>query len=431
MLKLQWLQINKFRAVKPGTRLVFNPSFNVLLGQNGTGKTTLLNLVAAVVSSDFTSLQDEEFELEYELAADRGSIRVDVRNVRSTESKMAFLGTLVSGTRIAEEFEAPSLSAEIKISSPNGSPMFIVLFDGGKITIRRGDGAANDVAEQKVHGGDRLWVVLALALGAWFRKNEHKQDSAEAIHLYAEAQGNAEIVRFDESLGYFEKLKDAKFLVVYRKTGKIEASSLVAPDQMSEELGRLSGLERKAERYALKAEGVPFLNEVKRLFSFESAEAVVELQESHLYENDEMLEFGNLRFLFMRSDGSRISGQHLSYGQKRMLAFMYYQATAYSVIIADELVNGLHHGWIRACIETLGERQVFLTSQNPLLLDYLTFNSPEQVRSTFVICRWEKEAGGGQMIWEDMSQESAEDFFASYNVGFQQVGELLQSKGLW
>ncbi|HLM43953.1 MAG TPA: hypothetical protein VK458_08800, partial [Myxococcaceae bacterium] len=85
--------------------------------------------------------------------------------------------------------------------------------------------------------------------------------------------------------------------------------------------------------------------------------------------------------------------------------------------------------WIRACFEALGQRQVFLTSQNPLLLDYLNFQSPEDVRSTFVLCRWEK--GPEQMAWENMTQEAAKDFFASYKVGFQQVGELLQSKGLW
>ena len=35
------------------------------------------------------------------------------------------------------------------------------------------------------------------------------------------------------------------------------------------------------------------------------------------------------------------------------------------------------------------------------------------------------------MVWENMSQEAAEDFFDSYKGGFQQVGELLQTKGLW
>lgn len=141
------------------------------------------------------------------------------------------------------------------------------------------------------------------------------------------------------------------------------------------------------------------------------------------------MHLGNLRFYFSHRGGWKISEKMLSYGQKRMLAFMHYLATARSVVIADELVNGLHHRWIRACFEQLGQRQVFLTSQNPLLLDYLSFQSPEEVRSAFVLCRWEK--GPEQMVWENMSPEAAQDFFDSYKVGFQQVGELLQSKGLW
>ena len=37
MVKLQWLQVNKFRSVKPGTRLTFNGGHNVLLGQLSLG----------------------------------------------------------------------------------------------------------------------------------------------------------------------------------------------------------------------------------------------------------------------------------------------------------------------------------------------------------------------------------------------------------
>ncbi|ATB44273.1 hypothetical protein CYFUS_009760 [Cystobacter fuscus] len=141
------------------------------------------------------------------------------------------------------------------------------------------------------------------------------------------------------------------------------------------------------------------------------------------------MHLGGLRFYFQHRGGWRVSEKMLSYGQKRMLAFMHYVASAKSTIIADELVNGLHHEWIRACFELLGERQVFLTSQNPLLLDYLSFESPVDVRSTFILCS--RDRNSEQMVWENMSQEAAEDFFDSYKVGFQQVGELLQAKGLW
>jgi recombinational DNA repair ATPase RecF len=43
-LRLRRLKIEKFRNVVPGTELVFGDGMNVLLGRNGTGKTTLLQL---------------------------------------------------------------------------------------------------------------------------------------------------------------------------------------------------------------------------------------------------------------------------------------------------------------------------------------------------------------------------------------------------
>jgi hypothetical protein len=198
---------------------------------------------------------------------------------------------------------------------------------------------------------------------------------------------------------------------------------------MHERLSHLAKQRWGNDRYVLTDTDLPFLKHTAQLLDFESAEAIVELKDSNRAGNTEVMHLGNLRFYFSHRGGWKISEKLLSYGQKRILAFMHYLAIASSAVIADELVNGLHHRWIRACFEALGPRQAFLTSQNPLLLDYLSFQSPEEVRSAFVLCRWER--GPEQMVWENMSQEAAADFFDSYKVGFQQVGELLQSKGLW
>ncbi|MFY0581831.1 AAA family ATPase [Cystobacter fuscus] len=120
----------------------------------------------------------------------------------------------------------------------------------------------------------------------------------------------------------------------------------------------------------------------------------------------------------------------LSYGQKRLLAFYYYLATYPTSVVADELVNGMHHEWIEACLEDLGERQAFLTSQNPLLLDYLSFESADEVRSSFVLCRTEFHQGREQLVWENMTVEDAEGFFKAYQVAIQHVSELLRTRGL-
>ena len=62
----------------------------------------------------------------------------------------------------------------------------------------------------------------------------------------------------------------------------------------------------------------------------------------------------------------------LSYGQKRLLSFYWYLAVrADQPVVADELANGLHYEWIDACVNELSERQSFLATQNPLLMDYL------------------------------------------------------------
>ena len=145
----------------------------------------------------------------------------------------------------------------------------------------------------------------------------------------------------------------------------------------------------------------------------------------------ELFWFGNLKFWFTRRDGSIFQDQHLSYGQKRLLAFLYYLDANPSIVIADELVNGLHHAWIEECVKAIGDRQAFLTSQNPLLLDYLVFESVEQVKETFILCRTEPDGDRDRMIWRNMNDDEADMFYSAYKVGVEHVGEILRTRGLW
>src|ERR1051325_687359 len=89
MLKLKRLRVERFRSLVKGTELSFSDGINVVLGQNGTGKTTLLELISMVVCSDFSSIATEEFALEYELSVPEAeNIIIGVRNERMEQPKI-------------------------------------------------------------------------------------------------------------------------------------------------------------------------------------------------------------------------------------------------------------------------------------------------------------------------------------------------------
>jgi hypothetical protein len=102
-----------------------------------------------------------------------------------------------------------------------------------------------------------------------------------------------------------------------------------------------------------------------------------------------------------------------------------------SIVIADELVNGLHHLWIKDSMEAIGDRQAFLTSQNPLLFEYVNFESIEQVQACFITCKSKLIDGAEQLVWQNMSHEHARSFFEAYQTGIESPGDILIIRGLW
>src|SRR5262249_6476602 len=135
--------------------------------------------------------------------------------------------------------------------------------------------------------------------------------------------------------------------------------------------------------------------------------------------------------LFRRADGSQISHQLLSFGQKRLFSFLWYLAVREDLpIVADELLNGLHHEWIKVCFDRLRERQSFLATQHPLLLDHIPIESADAIRTTFVRCTIEAGPDGReQLVWRNFDEHEAESFYVAYQTGIQQVSEVLRTEG--
>jgi len=445
--RLRRLKIDRYRNVTPGTELVFNEGFNVLLGRNGTGKTTLLNLIAMVAKCDFSALKDTELALDYELYYAGMRVEVSVQSTRQGGEAAALL--------------APALGQPAAIPGlQHGDPLparwsyTIALHLAGE--QRRHEIVANALgARLRTIGAETTEIpipVVALFESDFFPAamrlmaqhlgaQNHDLIIATIIRMVVSSNGG----RFDEALSTIKSMNDGlrstepgsiqgSFLLFERKSeqgGLSFGGFNFAPWEL---LTYLMGTEPHLvgrESLTIPHTKLSFLQKAVALLGFERADLILRLVSKDVENGTEQFLYSNLGFSFTLEDGSIISHELLSYGQKRLLSFLYYAAANPDIVIADELVNGLHHDWIEACLEVIRDRQSFLTSQNPVLLDFLPFQSAEEVQRTFLLCRREVRDGRVQMVWQNLSPESADSFFRSYKTEALQVSEILRARGLW
>ena len=423
MFKLTRLKVHQFRGVEPGLELKFSPTFNVLLGKNGTGKTTLLKLLSMVFRGDFSRFEDEEFSIEYEATVANFAYRAVIKNERrerpAAEALSPGLGTPFLGIgRTAYE-----ASCEIWLQAREpvylrsvGSTTEIEI--GGRREAKQGFRPPLHIASLVVWG---LFPETVETLGGG-------RDKANQIFLDLWRASQAD--RFDESLGYFEDMLKGTLSLQIEKGIAVPVISQHVPIF---EAGVFRPMAEFAPVIRITSETTssPFLKRFVEALGFLSAEYRMDLTEKGEKDGVEIATYSTPAFSFTRRDGSLISHDHLSYGQKRLLAFLFYLDQVRQVVIADELVNGLHHSWIETCLDLLAGHQAFLTSQNPLLLDYLSFESVEQVESCFIVCDSVLRENRERMVWSNMTREAAETFFSAYQAGIEHVGEILRTRGMW
>jgi len=382
--RLKRLKINKFRNVRP-TELVFDDDWNVLLGKNSTGKTTLLELIAATIRGDVGAFEGVDLDIEADLTLGPAQVKWTVKSAEppSLENVEASLSGAI--VRSAQRRFHADVSGE-------GLQSYTVLGDEHGIDGFHGSRAIS-------FGGGSALFALLLQYG-------HSHDLFNLINnTYRLALNVAfvsgDVQRFDEVLTFFQRIGP---------TGDMILSSNGRGDQSlaSPEVVKAFGdsLKTAVERISVEHYQLPFLRRFVDLCGFSSASLHLELLRRNASTKNPQAWFGRPSFLFRRRNGEELREQHLSFGQKRLLSFLFY-LTISNPVIADELVDGLHFDWISACVEATRGRQKFFASQNPLLVDHMGFKTRAAVKSRFIRCSIDAD----EMIWENFSDAEADDLF--------------------
>lgn len=470
MVHLRRLKINKLRDVEP-TELRFADGHNFVLGKNATGKTSLLNLIVYLLRGDLRGFLDrrEEIDVEMELGGmiPKYRYRVDMNLVVLDVIRIIVEPGAAQGPeeqRVPDNDAAPrmiwsieaDLKREIGVLMDNVSDADPKGWIGEPIpaslhgTFRYSSVKGGQVQCEEVCLPISPESVVAAGLQGDFRgmiyhfvqacvARDSKSTLADVLRQVL-AQGlltpTGNFGRFDESLGYYRSIligKNAEHeptwplapTFTWREGGP--RSHRAVPGLISKALARALSREPGGARFELS--DVEPLRQIAEAFGADRIKVWSQTEQS----TPDSRTFAGFEFDFYWPGGLYHSAKHLSFGQKRLLAFLWYAATLdQAPAITDELTNGLHVDWIYRCIDAIGDRQAFHAVQNPLLVDRAgQVENTEQIRQGFVFCHTSFEGGKRRWTWRNPTMEEAELLDAALSVGIQHLSEILLNRGLW
>lgn len=430
-MKLTKLQIHKYRGVAPGTTLAFSPSLNLVVGRNGTGRTTLLELISRVLSSDFSGLIQEEFSLEYELSFPGMKIHVRARNQPPSP-----LQELLEPSRVGAKLlmlkapEAPpKLEPHLEATLRLGAPATQVVMRADSTGLFcEVDGESRYARSMHWSVLDRTVWTLVFMVAQYLSPElkERLQELLRRTFLLAPS-------RFDEALGMFQQIGGITYAMEMQGDEVFPLGLMALPTWMPawlrERVAR--GPVPDAFEFSHAERERNFLAKFVALAGFASGRLRVEIVERRTYEKGGRLGFGRFGFHFSRHDGTELAQEALGHGQKRLLSLLYYLDVNEDFVIADELANSLHPRWLAASLKEIGPRQSFITSESPLLLEHLPLASAEELRAALLLCGAEVQEGREWLVWSNPTMDTAAKLLAAHRAENLPLGHLLQAHGLW
>ncbi|MED5372240.1 MAG: hypothetical protein VX899_14570 [Myxococcota bacterium] len=394
MLRLKCVEIKKYQSLEP-TSLEFGDGPVFLLGKNGTGKSTLLELLRRLTALDFAPFKAgrEAVDVRWEL----------VLSLRGMEQVWSF-----------EFFYQPGEKESWRLSAQNGQ--------------RKDTGALGWELQSRTKPTTWGWklddtlplpsvfdpgffTVLTYAMG------NQGESSAALLERLVRIVGSRPM---DEALGIY----DAVF-------GSNSFASVVVDKNASESSWVMPLLVLRAlneeDPALVSGEAAPLWLD-KAAETLEAEKIILKLRRESRSPDGGSWRGVDAEVVW--PGGYAHAHTQLSFGQRRVLAFFWYMSLTDGVpVFTDELTNGLHADWVQDIVDYLDGVQAFHAVQNPLLPDFVGLAKRQDTKGSFLFCRVGMHEGRRRWTWRNPTEEEAGDVWDAWDVGIQNLSEVLRSRG--
>jgi energy-coupling factor transporter ATP-binding protein EcfA2 len=422
-LRLRSLKVHAFRDVRPGTELRFGDGFHLILGKNASGKSTLLELLAAVSVLDFRRPFFAETPFHVEASFDVGKISFHMELRRTFEpQRVKTVGDQYLDLPPRDEAEMT-----IRLEHP-GVPLcrWVRARTGEDLRVFTKDPVTEEdqgTSRMLLGRADplRLPVATVLSFGAILQIDGASWMRPEAWPVFlsiSEHPGTG--APFDEALGTLQAMVGGGLTIV-RGEGYRSPTPWLPPPL---------DFDAKGEPVTVDLSNHPLLKAAIGQLGYDDAKAYF----GPGAPGNSTFRYSSPSFQLFRGGKPVRRHDQLSFGQQRLFSFAWYLACNPDVAIADELVNGLHSDWIDWCVETLRDRQCFLTSQNPILVDTVPFGSVEQIKRGIILCEsvHDAERDAVELRWRQLDDRESELIARALGQSrLDLLSDLLHALDLW
>jgi energy-coupling factor transporter ATP-binding protein EcfA2 len=472
-IRLNWLEITRYRNIAAGTKLSFGRKLNMVLGRNGAGKSALLRLLAAILTGDFEPLAEEPLQIAYCLTAAPLRLKVNIKNdpsgdpAWSVELELADNVQVVCTASFVEKkgtlhVHGRADSHPLSISSPfQGDSLYEVLNEIRDVLEFEIDDEEDDLDDDDLDEEDEDDLDDDLDDDDLDEEedpdhedggDEHKERDEDKDHRYTGLMATLRLswekleaasentCRFGEGLAVFDAIRgeiledlgdpDWAYMIVRMKDRKVDVRyASFVPDELRRVIQEKKPEDFDADELHVSSDEAPFLRKAAEALGVDEVTLTLPFKREDKGEGQVDLTCHELKLRVVRGGGAPIPSEKLSYGEKRLFSFFYYSAAHPYVVLVDDLLNGLTHDGAEAAIDEIGERQAFVTSRDPLLFAFVP--RPDDEEPTLIACTARNREAEREIAWEALDSEAAAPILEACGAGIQEVGKVLRSRSLW